>query len=190
MEETNNQQKLKPILQELIKQQEQLLAQQQAMLEQFQQLQRVLLGESLEEDDEQEAQEPAPNPNTPQEENPNLEEHQANTQKEEEFITLFSVAPKNGFFFGRQLSEHFIARQHIYRIEIVDEERAFYYLVEDAATRQHAFNIPDNYILPAIEIDGIGRLSEASEITLEKGTLKKVGNNWQIVDKAILIMNK
>ncbi|MEO0340210.1 MAG: hypothetical protein AAF242_13490, partial [Bacteroidota bacterium] len=113
-----------------------------------------------------------------------------NDDPEEDLNIFYSVAPKNGFFFGRQLSKEFIARQHIYRIEIVDEERAFYYLVEDAATQQHAFNIPDNYILPAMEVEGVGRLSEAVDFSLKKGKLKKAGHNWQIIDKGILIMNK
>ena len=178
-----NKEALEQVLEDLIQQQELMLAQQQEMLEQFKKLQQVLLGDEILEEEQGDA-EVSSVEGTDQNEAPEK------VNSEEDLSIFYSVAPKNGFFFGRQLSQEFIARQHIYRIEIVDEERAFYYLVEDAATRQHAFNIPDNYILPAIEVDGVGRLSEASEIEIEKGTLKKVGNNWQIVDKGILIMNK
>ena len=100
--------------------------------------------------------------------------------------TFFSVAPKNDLFFQRQFSETFNSREHIYRIEIVDEDMAFYYLVDDEATRKHAFNIPDSYILPAMEVDGNGRLADAKKITTTRGQLKKAGNNWQIEEKAVL----
>lgn len=100
--------------------------------------------------------------------------------------TRYSVAPKNGTFFLRQLSETFKAREHIYRIEVLDETRAYYYLVDDSATRQHAFNIPDSYILPAMELEGTGRLAEASQVDVQRGSLVKAGQNWQIEEKAVL----
>lgn len=100
--------------------------------------------------------------------------------------TWYSVVPKNGIFFGRQLEETFKPREHIYRIEVLDEERAYYYLVDDSATRQHAFNIPDSYILPAMELEGTGRLAEAAQIDVQRGRLVKAGNNWQIEEKAVL----
>ena len=100
--------------------------------------------------------------------------------------TWYSVAPKNGIFFARQLVEEFKPREHIYRIEVLDEARAYYYLVDDNATRQHAFNIPDSYILPAMELDGNGRLAEANQIDIQRGSLIRAGNNWQIEEKAIL----
>jgi hypothetical protein len=37
-----------------------------------------------------------------------------------------------------------------------------------------------------MEMDGQGRLSEATVIHSSRGTLKKVGNNWQIEEKAVL----
>lgn len=107
-------------------------------------------------------------------------------QKEAPRDTYFAVAPKNGLFFGRQLSPTFREREHIYRIEILEDDTAYYYLVDDQITRQHAFNIPDNYIRPAMEMDGQGRLSEATAIHSSRGSLKKVGNNWQIEEKAVL----
>lgn len=100
--------------------------------------------------------------------------------------TFYTVAPKNGVFFVRQLVANFKPREHIYRIEVLDEDHAYYYLVEDTATRQHAFNIPDSYILPAMELEGTGRLAEASQIEVQRGTLKRAGNNWQIEEKAVL----
>ncbi|GAB5554935.1 MAG: hypothetical protein Sapg2KO_45260 [Saprospiraceae bacterium] len=100
--------------------------------------------------------------------------------------TMYSVAPKNGIFFLRQLSETFKAREHIYRIEVLDETRAYYYLVDDSATRQHAFNIPDSYILPAMELEGTGRLAEATQVDVQRGSLVKAGQNWQIEEKAVL----
>jgi len=100
--------------------------------------------------------------------------------------TFFAVTPKNGLFFGRQLSPVFREREHIYRIEVLEDEQAYYYLVEDETTRQHAFNIPDNYIRPAMELEGVGRLAEANTLQTSRGVLKKVGNNWQIEEKAVL----
>lgn len=100
--------------------------------------------------------------------------------------TMYAVAPKNGIFFMRQLSPSFKAREHIYRIEVLDEARAYYYLVDDSATRQHAFNIPDSYILPAMELEGTGRLAEASQVEVQRGSLVKAGQNWQIEEKAVL----
>lgn len=100
--------------------------------------------------------------------------------------TMYAVAPKNGIFFMRQLSASFKAREHIYRIEVLDEARAYYYLVDDSATRQHAFNIPDSYILPAMELEGTGRLAEASQVDVQRGSLVKAGQNWQIEEKAVL----
>ncbi|MEO0340211.1 MAG: hypothetical protein AAF242_13495 [Bacteroidota bacterium] len=101
----------------------------------------------------------------------------------------YASSPQKGLFYGRRLETGFVAKQTVYKI-IIDKakpKQATFTLVDDEATVRLAMNIPDSYILPAMELHGPGKLAEAQEIgPVEPGKLEKEGENWRIVKKGVL----
>ena len=104
-------------------------------------------------------------------------------------LTWFASSPQKGLFYGRRLERDFLAKQTVYKITIDKEDptKASFTLVDDEPTIRLAMNIPDSYILPAMELHGPGKIAEAKQIgPVEPGALIKEGDNWRIVRKGIL----
>ncbi len=101
----------------------------------------------------------------------------------------YASSPQKGLFYGRRLEPGFVAKQTVYKI-IIDKTNpkiASFTLVDDEPTVRLAMNIPDSYILPAMELHGPGKIAEAQEIgPVEPGQLEKEGENWHIVKKGVL----
>ncbi len=99
---------------------------------------------------------------------------------------FFAAAPINEYFYGRSLSNDFRPKEHIYKILVIDGNSADYTLTDNKESQKYAFNIPQDYIQPAMEMKGNGRLQDATKIKVEKGKLTKEGDNWRITQKAII----
>ena len=119
---------------------------------------------------------------------PALPQKDSSTPPPAQYI-WYASSPQKGLFYGRRLEIGFVAKQTVYKIIIdkVNPKLATFTLVEDEATVRLAMNIPDSYILPAMELHGPGKLAEAQEIgPVEPGKLEKEGENWRIVKKGVL----
>ena len=101
--------------------------------------------------------------------------------------TYYSHVPANGLFFAQGLYEAHLPQETIYQIDINPEnpDRATYQLVNDATTVQHAFKNMDAFISVACLLNGTGQ-PQAGAYRLERGTLTREGQNWRIVQKAVL----
>ncbi|MEL6717796.1 MAG: hypothetical protein AAFO82_08485 [Bacteroidota bacterium] len=98
--------------------------------------------------------------------------------------TMFSAPPnKNGTFFSRKLSSDLKTTEHTYQISIVNDQEATYSLVNNQAVMRIALNMPDDYILPAMEIKGDRNANRSQNVRSTEGKLKKEGDNWKIVEK-------
>lgn len=101
----------------------------------------------------------------------------------------YASSPQQGVFKGGRLEHGFIPKQTVYKITIDKEnpEQASYTMVTHEPTIRLALNILDSYILPAMELRGPGDILQATNIgPVEAGELKKVDNDWHIVQKGVL----
>ena len=99
---------------------------------------------------------------------------------------FYAPAPRNGVFYTDNLSPHFEVGTHYYEIRITDSGNSEYTLVDNNEARRLAFNIQDDYILPAMDIQGSEIIDPARVQIIEMGELVKEGENWKISKKAVL----
>ena len=102
---------------------------------------------------------------------------------------LYSPAPTNGLFRDTNLSEEFIPNESIYKITFEEDTspQAQFSVVEDPDVQYFALNIPDDYLRPAVHLQGEIELSDAVQLeTIEMGKLHKDDNSWKILKKAVL----
>ncbi len=102
---------------------------------------------------------------------------------------FYSPAPQEERFYGRKLRKTFAQKETMYRITIspTDPDKGEYTLVQDPDTIRYALNIPSDYLLAAWELEGKGKINEASNIEIKApGEIAKDGNNWKITKKGIV----
>ena len=100
--------------------------------------------------------------------------------------TFYSPPPQADTFFDRRVSETFVSKKHVYRIQITSPQEANYDLVQDSSSRTLALNMPDRFIIPAMLVKGQGALQGAQRVHTQAGRLVREGSNWRIVEKAII----
>lgn len=101
--------------------------------------------------------------------------------------TYYAVAPKNDAFNLSAAAETFEPGEHVFRITITEQDKAYFELVEDAQSQLKAFHLPNKYLLPAFATLGQGSIyvAERAEV-VQRGELKLENGQWKIAKKGII----
>jgi uncharacterized small protein (DUF1192 family) len=97
---------------------------------------------------------------------------------------LYTTNPRNNVFFSRYMKDNMRPKEHIIRIDIISEKEAEYTLVSHPESIKKAFSVPNTYLQPSF--DTKGRPTVQRHRVMQKGKLKKDGENWRIVEKGII----
>jgi len=100
---------------------------------------------------------------------------------------LYAVAPKNDAFDLNQASETFEPGNHVYKITILEKDKAQFEIVENSKSQIKAFHLPNKYLVPAFATLGQGSIyvAQSAEI-VQVGELVLENGIWKIVKKGII----
>lgn len=99
--------------------------------------------------------------------------------------TFYAPPPKNEIFYHSKLKAREIDNS-FYIVNINDSGEATYQLNPSQVFVDKAINMPDYFILPAVEVAS-GDLYNASKFeTISPGTLKREDNYWRITRKSVI----
>ena len=104
----------------------------------------------------------------------------------------FSPAPnKNGLFFSRKFSPEKGGgdMDKLYKIQVYENNpnSAIYSIVDDLQAQKIALQFSHKHLIPGVILPENGSYRDANEILVNQvGTLTREGQNWKIVEKAII----
>ena len=100
---------------------------------------------------------------------------------------FYSPPPNKDLFYEGNVLASFDHEHSTYqmKLEARNENLGYYTLVEDKDSLKRAANLPNEYILSAVDVDGdVRQIVDRGFILISVGELRKDGANWRIAKRA------